>query len=38
VNKDLTSDPADRNAICELYGWPQTFVGKQFANHPGHIG
>jgi hypothetical protein len=21
-------DQGDRDAICELYGWPQTFVGR----------
>jgi hypothetical protein len=25
---DPIHDQADRDAICELYGWPQTFVGR----------
>jgi len=25
---DPIHDQGDRDAICELYGWPQTFVGR----------
>ena len=27
LRRVLIRDQADRDAICKLYGWPQTFVG-----------
>jgi hypothetical protein len=27
LRRVLIRDQADRDAICRLYGWPQTFVG-----------